>query len=107
MNQLYPKHIRLIYGIVAATMMLCWGGFIAISWCIKDILFFVACVFALLWCAEIIWCALAFRRHAQGQGVEAWGCRAMLRKLKFSLWLFGISLVTYFVIFLLVEFGVY
>lgn len=42
-----PKHIRLSYGIVATTMMLCWGGFIVISWCIKDILFFVACVIAL------------------------------------------------------------
>ena len=107
MNPFKAKHIRLSYISLAAAMLLCWGGFIVISWCIKDILFFVACVFALLWCAEIIWCALAFRRHAQGQGVEAWGCRAMLRKLKFSLWLFGVSLVSYFVIFLLVEFGVY
>ena len=107
MNPFKVKLIRLSYISLAAAMLLCWGGFIVISWCIKDILFFVACVFALLWCAEIIWCALAFRRHAQGQGVETWGCRAMLRKLKFSLWLFGVSLVSYFAIFLLVELGVY
>ena len=107
MNPFKAKHIRLSYISLAAAMLLCWGGFIVISWCIKDILFFVACVFALLWYAEITWCVLAFRRHAQGQDVEAWCCRAMLRKLKFSLWLFGVSLVSYFAIFLLVELGVY